>query len=110
MNREEMLSAMREMCNGLAIAEGREKADCASIAGQDVTLQEWQKIKDKDREYYGVVFKEYPNSFFFSGQKLTELLNTFGEGCKNLIIRHEDKVRTKSNRDFTPITIVGYAE
>lgn len=110
MNREEMLRAMKEMCNGLAIAEGREKADTTVLAGQDVTLQEWQKMNDKDKEYYAVVFEEYPKNFFFSGQKLTELINTFGESCENLIIRHEDKVRTKSNRDFTPITVVGYAE
>lgn len=110
MNREEMLKAMKEMCNGFAIAEGREKADTVVIAGHDVTLQEWQKMKDKDKEYYAVVFKEYPKNFFFSGQKLTELIDTYGENCENLIIRHEDKVRTKSNRDFTPITVVGYAE
>lgn len=110
MSKEELLKAMKEMCNGMSIAEGREKADVTVLTGLKVTLDDWQKIKDKDNDYYAVTFKEFPNNFFFAGSKLTELINTFGEDCANLIIRHEERVRTKSNRDFTPITVVGYAE
>lgn len=108
MNREEMLKAMREMCNGLQLAEGREKAETELLTGQDVTIEDYSPLSDNGKTYYAFTVKEYPNTFFFSGSQLSALIDRFGEGVKGLIIRHEPKVQTKNKRTFTPITVVDY--
>lgn len=110
MKSEKLLKEMKDMCNGLTIAEGREKADVTVITGLEVTLEDWQKISDADGDYYAVIYKEFPNNFFFSGSKLTELIDKFGDECKELVLRHEERIKTKSKRDFTPVTVIGYED
>ena len=108
-DRAEILKAMKEMCNGLVIAEGREKALIETIVGNHVTIEDFMKVPvGKDKHYYAIIFKEDTEHFYFSGSKLTELIDTFGDNCYNLIICHEPSVVTKNKHDFTPITVLGY--
>lgn len=108
MTREEMLKAMKEMCNGLQLAEGREKGETELLTGQNVTIEDYSPLSDGDKAYYAFTVKEFPSTFFFSGSQLSALIDRFGDGVRGLVIRHEEKVQTKNKRTFTPITVVDY--
>lgn len=100
----ESLQKAIERFNGCPLFEGREKGSLDAIADLKVTVEEIFPLND----YHCVTFEELPDQFFLTGGALKELCNEFPpeqlRGTRLVVL---NKVKTKTNRDYRPIRIIG---
>lgn len=93
-----------ERFNGCPLFEGREKGSLDDITGLEVTVEELFPLND----YHCITFEELPDQFFLTGGALKELCNEFSpEQVRGTRLKVLDKVKTKANRDYRPIYIIG---
>ena len=118
MNKNEWLKKAKERYNGCSLFDGREKADLDGLTNEKVTLDATCKFSSKDGNYHAFTVVEHPDKVYMSGGALKELLNEAEENgeiedlCRDglmFIIKPVIPVKSKSNRTFRPIEVVGFA-
>lgn len=91
------------MLNGCPLMEGREKMDWASVEGEVLTLEGAYLMSG----FYCVIFTETPDSYFFTGKALTEVINEVGpDDAIGLQFKVGKEIKTKNNQSFRPFTCV----
>lgn len=110
-NRKSLKDRAHDMTVRLPFMEGRNKSDMESLIGQIVTINEFGFMTDdtKDHQYAAFTVKEDPANFYFAGQVLTDILQTYeAEGYHQDI--NDDglpvlfqKVKSKNGRPYTNV-------
>lgn len=102
---------------GCPLFEGRELADLEAVEGEIVTLVDAFPLTGKKGRYYVVVFKEYPNNFFFSCKALTDIIDegaaianeeniSLAEVIEGVAVSIQAMERTKDGNRFRPVHVV----
>lgn len=69
---KEFLKAQKQVS---PLIEGKDKLETSDVAGQVLTLKDFDLVGQPDGSSYSVVLlEEYPNNFLFGGSVLTQLL------------------------------------
>lgn len=69
---KEFLKAQKQVS---PLIEGKDKLETSDVAGQVITLRDFDLVAQSDGTYYSVVLlEEYPDNFLFGGSVLTQLL------------------------------------
>lgn len=97
---------MRKKYNALAELEGREGKTPPDFVGQELTIEKAIRVEN----YYAVCFYGLDETFMFSPTALTQIIDDCGEDdIQGIVIRIKEKKKTKNNRDFNPIDIIGFS-
>lgn len=102
---------------GCPLFEGRENAELDALEGEIVTLVDAFPLTGKKGRYYVVVFKEYPQNFFFSCKALTDIIDEgaaianeenipIAEVIEGVAVSIQAKERTKDGNNFRPVHVV----
>ena len=110
-NRKSLKDRAHEMTVRLPFMEGRNKSDMESLIGQIVTIKDYGFLKDetKDHEYAAFIIAEDPANFYFAGQVLTDILQTYEAEGYHQDINDEglqvifQKVKSKNGRPYTNV-------
>lgn len=107
MDRFTVLQEMQDRFNGCPLFNEREKGDWDAVVDMILTVEDIFPLTD----YHVVTFKEIEDKFFLTGGAMKELCNNYERKyVLDLIVKPLAKVRTKSNRDYRPIEVLGYAK
>lgn len=113
----EVVKRAREVANGCPLMDGRDKIDAGDHVNEVFTIADAFKLTGDNGAYYCVVVDEIPNGFFLSGGALTSIIEqaeivadahgvSLSETVEGIQFKFGDKVKTKNNRDFRPVTVV----
>lgn len=118
MDKMEMLKVMREVTSTSQLEQGREQISTEEIAGQALTLRDFDRVQyvdpetGKDVDYYITVFDELPKNFYRAGKQLSEMCNALENGGfksalneKGVLITLVQK-KTKKGQAFTSVIIL----
>lgn len=98
-----IIDQMKEEFNGCPLFEGREKGQLDDLTGEKLTIEDIYPIED----YHAIVFEGINEHVYLTGGALKDLCNNYPKHVvvgRTIIL--QEKVKTKKNRDFRPITIV----
>lgn len=113
----EVVKRAREVSNGCPLMDGRDKIDAGDHENEVLTITDAFKMTGDNGAYYCVTVEEIPNGFFLSGGALTAIIEqaeivaeahgvALSETVDGIKFKFGEKVKTKNNRDFRPVTVV----
>lgn len=98
-----IIDQMKEEFNGCPLFEDRERGQLDDLTGETLTIEDIYPIED----YHAIVFENHPSAVYLTGGALKDLCNNYPKHVvvgRTIIL--QEKVKTKKNREFRPITIV----
>lgn len=99
----EMLKQMQDEFNGCPLFIDREKGSLDDLTGQQLHIEDIYPIQD----YHAIVFEEIEGKFFLTGGALKDLCNNYEpKFVIGRLIELQEKVKTKSRRDYRPIKVL----
>lgn len=104
---DDILRSMQEDFNGCPLFIDREKGDLDDLVGQELVVESYYELTGEDGVYYAIAFEGFEETFFLSGGALTALINKYGDAVKEVKLLIQEKVKTKKNRDYRPIRVLG---
>lgn len=100
---QKVIEQMKEDYNGCPLFEEREKGSLDELTGLELTIEDLFPLND----YHCVVFFEVPDKFFLTGGALKDLCNNYPPNfVKGRTIILQEKVKTRSKKDFRPIKVI----
>lgn len=108
-----LLSKVKKLTSFSGLAEGRDKGLLKDLFGKTVTWCGVENASLGKSTVPVVIFKEYPDRFFFGGQAFRDIVNEldnedieelFNDGIK--IMMTSQPVKSDNARTFTKITVV----
>lgn len=97
---------LRKKFNALAELEGRDGKKPQDFVNEELVIKSAVKIEN----YYAVCFFGKDDVFMFTPSALTQIIEDCGEDdIEGIVIKIKPQRRTKNNRDFNPIEIVGFS-
>lgn len=99
------LEEMKKRFNGCPLFDGREKGKLEELEGKAVKINDYYKLSGDEGAYYAFTVEDNDKTFLSCGS-ITALLDEFGDDAIGVSIKIGEKVKTKSKRDYRPITIL----
>lgn len=107
----------KALANGCPLMDGRVKETPDAHVDERLTISDAFRLTGDNGNYYCVVVEEYPEVYFLSGGKLTEILDVANntaerdgvplkDVCSGLSFAFGAKTKTKSGRDFRPVRVL----
>lgn len=100
------IDEMKARFNGCPLFENRDKAKIDTLENKVIVIDEYFELTGDDGNYYAFTIKDDNDHFYLSGGAITSLLAEFGDDAVGIEIKVGEKVKTKSKRDYRPITIL----
>ena len=111
---KEFKRALANNVNGSRIVANNEKRDLATLAGEVVTIADYEHLTaindDGERsEFYAFTVEEHEGAYFNAGSALNKIFaecDANHEDFRGERVKVEKKIRLTGGRTYTPVTIV----
>lgn len=104
-----MKKKIQDDAKGSKIVRENNKVSLDLLAETDVTIADYDRLVSGEDVFYAVTTEENPGQYFYSGKALTDLIEecaNAGEDIRGERIHIGAKVRLKSGKTFTPVTLI----
>ena len=94
---------------GSKIVRENNKISLDLLADTTVTVADYERLTSGEDVFYAVTVEENPGQYFYSGKALTDILEEVtnaGEDLRGEQIYIGAKVRLKTGKTFTPVSLV----
>lgn len=95
---------------GIPFMSGREKGDITALVGEVLHIVDFGFIKKYGDEYPVIAFREYPETFYFGGTVLNDMLHTIdADGMREALAQQAvtlTKVTSRQGREYMGVEFV----
>jgi hypothetical protein len=107
MTKEQIVKAMKDRHNGCPLFDGREKGSLDDLTNSVVTIEDIFKLSGDDGDYHAITFVEDKEHTYLTAGGLKSMCDEFGEHVVGVKIEILPMIKTKANRTYRPIKVIG---
>lgn len=111
---KDFMKQLKTRANGSRIVSENEKRDLADLAGEVVTIADYEKLTANNddgekSEFYAFTVEEHAGHYYNAGKALNDIFNecdNAGEDFRGERIEVGFKTKLKGGKTFTPVRII----